>query len=323
LTISDDFTVSSNLPPAAPQPGQVTQEVVIVAGAGEAATKAVGTVSALQPPTFESGPLKGSPSILKLDQPVDSTVPVSRFNPNAPMPGFSLPAGFDLNALPPTGAGPSELSGFPVARVSQEEASLQVRSDGGLIFGGQRLFVYHGIPSTALFGGDPIQVPQDAFAHTDPTAIVHLDARLINGSPLPSWLKFEGLRGTFSGVPPEGLGGSLEIEVIARDTEGREARASFVLLLDGLRSAEGLQAQDIPDLMLGLDVDSKEAEKARLEAAKRALAAQAGDKARPGDGKPQKPAASFTDQVRAAKSGRDPLLDRIAGTPPNGPGTRR
>jgi hypothetical protein len=126
-------------------------------------------------------------------------------------------------------------------------------------------------------------------------------------------------------VSPEGVTRSLEIEVIARDSEGREARTLFVLLMEDLRNQDGLRAQDVPDLMLGLDVDAKEAEKARLEAARQAAEGRPGDKAKAKvDGKPQKEpvAASFTDQVRAAKTGRDPLLDRIARSGPRTPGSR-
>jgi hypothetical protein len=258
-----------------------------------------------------------------LTQPVDSTVPASQLNPNAQAGGVSIPAAFDLNSLPATGAGPSDLLGFTIARVPQDEVGFRVRSGIRVEpeIEGQRLFLYHGIPTLQLGGEDSVRVPEDAFAHTDPAAIVHLDAHLINGSPLPSWLQFDGLRGSFHGVPPEGLAGSLEIEVVARDTAGREARTSFVLLVEDLRAERQAHAgHDIPDLMLGLDVDAKEAErarlkaeaeKARLEAAKQAL-------------KPLKaPAASFSDQVRAAKPARDPLLDRIAGRNPDGTGTRR
>jgi hypothetical protein len=268
---------------------------------------------------------------MSLKQPVDATVPAAHLGSNAPVPVFSVPSAPDLNALPPTGAGPSDLLGFPLERVSLAHA-IQVPAEAGgdssgFMIGGNRLFVYHGIPTLRLTGEDSgsIRVPEDAFAHTDPAAVVHLDARLIDGSPLPSWLKFEGTRGTFRGVPPERLGGSLEIEVIARDSDGREARASFVLLIEDLRFGEATRANDLPDLVLGLDVDAKEAERARLEAAKRAFEAQQRDKAKTGaDGKPNKlPAAPFSDQVRAAKPARDPLLDRIAGTGSNGPSTRR
>jgi hypothetical protein len=236
----------------------------------------------------------------------------------------SLP---DLNALPPTAAGLSDLSGFPVERVGLDVA-LQVR-DGpgfaGLFTGGHRLFVYHGIPDMLLAGdgAGSLNVPRDAFAHTDPSAIVNLDAHLISGLPLPSWLKFEGLGGAFRGLPPEGLRGTLEIEVVARDNEGRDARTRFALEVATLRTAAGRQA-DLPDLLLGLDVDAKEAEKARLEAARQAAESRNPAGPRPGaQGKPQRePAASFSDQVRTAKAARDPLLDRIARAGPETPPRR-
>ena len=165
---------------------------------------------------------------------------------------------------------------------------------------GQRLFVYRGVPDMRLAGGagEPLAVPLDAFAHTDPHAIVILEARLANGAPLPSWLSFDGARGEFAGTPPEGLQGSTEVEVIARDTEGREAHAFFALQVDTLRAAPG-ERVDPARAPLGLDVDKQEAEKARVEAARAAP-------------RPQKQgAASFSEQVSAAKA-KDPLLERIA-----------
>jgi hypothetical protein len=338
FNVSDNFILSSaaaSAPAAAAAPLEIIGSI-----SGEDAPKpAAGSASSAPLPAIGSAPAAGSFDILSLTQPVDTTVPAARFNPNPAVPAASVPAAPDLNALPATAAGPSDLLGFPVERVSLAHA-MQVpaeagRDSSGFMIGGNRLFVYHGIPTLRLAGEDAgsIRVPEDAFAHTDPAAVVRLDARLIDGSPLPSWLKFDGTRGIFRGVPPERLGGSLEIEVIARDSDGREARASFVLMIEDLRFGEAVRAQDpLPDLMLGLDVDAKEAETARLkaqaekaglEAAKRAPEArQFGHKA--GAGKPQiQPAASFSDQVRAAKPSGDPLLDRIAGRGSNGPGTRR
>jgi hypothetical protein len=61
-----------------------------------------------------------------------------------------------------------------------------------------------------------------------------------------------------------------------------------------------------------VDVDKEEAEKARAQAAKEAKpSAMAGVRpAKPGAASPG--AASFSDQMSAAKTQRDPLLDRIA-----------
>jgi hypothetical protein len=138
---------------------------------------------------------------------------------------------------------------------------------------------------------------------------VSLEARLANGAPLPGWLKFESLRGEFVGTPPEGVQGAMEVEVIARDTEGREAHAVFALKLGTLRAAEGERG----DPALGLDVDKQEAEKARVEAARQAAQARPGTgKGVPDAARPQRQgAASFSEQVSAAKA-KDPLLERIA-----------
>jgi hypothetical protein len=315
LNASRDFTLS----PAAPVPAAVTPKVTGVS-APESRPTQLGIPGSTQIPAIGSTPTKAVSDIQPLKLPVDPTVSPAVFGPG------EQTSGFDLNSLPPTGAGPSDLIGFPLTRVSEDEALRTGGSDAPAL-GGQWLFVYHGIPNMQFSadGRGSVWIPLDAFAHTDPTAIVQLEARLLSGSPLPSWLKFDGIRGQFTGVPPEGVSESLEIEVIARDTNGREARALFVLLMKDLRSGERLRAQDLPDLMLGLDVDAKEAErarlkaereKARLEAAKRAIEGRPGEKTRVrADGKPQRePAPSFTDQVRAVKASRDPLLDKIART---------
>jgi hypothetical protein len=86
-----------------------------------------------------------------------------------------------------------------------------------------------------------------------------------------------------------------------------------VLLVDDLRAEEFRESQSSEgaDIALGLDVDAKEKEKAkqRLEAARKAAAT---GRPLPGEsGVKVIPAASFTDQVRAAKAARDPLLDKL------------
>jgi hypothetical protein len=328
---SDIFTISVNAPAApAAAPAAASASVPLTRPAdsgGSLTTPPAATPSA--PVVVVAAPVPAETfDSMALRQPVDASVPASHLNPNAPAAPVSLPGAVDLNTLPPTGAGPSDLVGFPVERLTHDDAASAMRAaDAGLAISGERLFVYHGIPTLELTGDGigSVRVPQDAFAHTDPKAVVQLEARLINGSPLPAWLQFGGTSGLFRGAPPEGLRGSLEIEVIARDSEGREARTAFVLQVEGLRTAEAQRVQETPDIMLGLDVDAKEREKARLEAARRAAEARSGEKPRPGAaGKLQKePAASFTDQVRAAKAKRDPLLDKIAGSDPNGRGNRR
>ncbi|UCU92299.1 cadherin domain-containing protein [Hydrogenophaga taeniospiralis] len=65
-------------------------------------------------------------------------------------------------------------------------------------------------------------IPADTFGHNDPTASFTLSAVLYNGAPLPAWLKFDPIKGEFSGVPPEGYQGELVVKLIATDSEGRQ-----------------------------------------------------------------------------------------------------
>ena len=270
-------------------------------GATASATSAVVAPAFVQAPEASGGVARPS-AAMPLGLPVDAAVPASNL------------------AGQPTVAGEADKSapagGFPVARLRPGEAGIMRVSDlddlGRFSADGQRLFVYRGIPDMQLVGGGDgsLTVPQDAFAHTDPHAIVILEARLANGAPLPSWLSFDGARGEFAGTPPEGLQGSTEVEVIARDTEGREAHAFFALQVETLRAAGGGERAGAA---LGLDVDKQEAEKARAEAAREAAQAPAA----PAKGVPDAPrphkqgAASFSEQVSAAKA-KDPLLERIS-----------
>jgi hypothetical protein len=68
-------------------------------------------------------------------------------------------------------------------------------------------------------------VPADTFVSGDGMAPL-LSARLADGSPLPSWIRFDPATGTFTGTPPAGLM-LLEIEVVAKDANGNEVRSIF------------------------------------------------------------------------------------------------
>ena len=175
-----------------------------------------------------------------------------------------------------------------------------IRGQGGLPLIGHYLFEYRGIPELSADG----RIPQDAFAHTDPAAIVHLSARMADGSLLPAWLRLDG-RGTFVGLPPEGLEGTLEVEVVARDSEGREARTTFELDVEALRDA--MAAKATADSALGLDVDKEDAKKARAEAERKAREPAKAEKAA------IRGTPTFSDQMKVAKTKADPLLDRIMG----------
>jgi hypothetical protein len=76
-------------------------------------------------------------------------------------------------------------------------------------------------------GVTTFSLPADAFAHTNTAVQLSLSARQANGNPLPPWLTFNPLQGTFQAIPPAGFQGQLEIAVTARDPEGREVTAIF------------------------------------------------------------------------------------------------
>ena len=81
--------------------------------------------------------------------------------------------------------------------------------------------------------------------HTDASATVTLEALLTDGSPLPGWLAFDATTGTFFGTPPEEYEGSLFILVVARDTNGAEAEATFELVIS--QEASTLEEYDADD----------------------------------------------------------------------------
>lgn len=70
-------------------------------------------------------------------------------------------------------------------------------------------------------------IPRDTFVHTDPNAVIQLGATLIDGRPLPSWLRFDASKGEFVGVVPAGLRGDIEVKVTARDNYGNETVTKF------------------------------------------------------------------------------------------------
>lgn len=69
-------------------------------------------------------------------------------------------------------------------------------------------------------------IPADTFVHTDAKASVMLAATLVDGTPLPNWLVFDGNKGEFRGNAPPGFKGVLQIKVMARDDAGRQVETT-------------------------------------------------------------------------------------------------
>jgi len=88
-----------------------------------------------------------------------------------------------------------------------------------------------------------LQVPTDAFVHTDANETVLLTATLADGTPLPAWLHFDGKAGTFNGVPPAGQALDLRVKVQGRDSQGREANAMFRIKSSGEPVPDGTPAE--------------------------------------------------------------------------------
>ncbi len=87
------------------------------------------------------------------------------------------------------------------------------------------------IPDLAYVPGRPFDyiVAEDAFHDADPGDVLQLTARLADGRPLPSWLKFDPGTRRFTGEPPDGYVEEVMITLVASDVDGLEAESSFVL----------------------------------------------------------------------------------------------
>ncbi len=76
-----------------------------------------------------------------------------------------------------------------------------------------------------------ISVPPNIFQDSLPQAQLTYEAKLPDGSSLPSWITFNANDLTFSGTPPRNAYGRLEILIRARDVAGNTADATFNILI--------------------------------------------------------------------------------------------
>jgi hypothetical protein len=127
--------------------------------------------------------------------------------------------------------------GFEVALLSPEQLAAAAGRNGDL------LVPYVPIRDQRHASGQPLdfRVPGDAFAHTDPHAVVRLSATLASGEPLPAWLAFDRVGGRFSGTPPDDFSGTLDVRIVARDDHGLEAQTHVKLsfVRSPIRTAAG------------------------------------------------------------------------------------
>ena len=170
------------------------------------------------------------------DRPVASTPPPEAPPAPAPAPAPLAPPDSPIAPMPPFDSATllPERSPLPLLQDRQDTFQDTLTSDAGfpvVVVEGTtpRLTVNSGITdqfveSNAL---TRFALPFDAFAHTKSDAVISLQAKLADGSNLPSWVQFDAQSGTFQVNPPADFNGELKIMVIARDAEGREATAPF------------------------------------------------------------------------------------------------
>ena len=95
------------------------------------------------------------------------------------------------------------------------------------------------VPDQVAIGGEEFPnrenntFPANVFFDTTP--ITSYDAQSVDGSSLPTWLKFDATRGTFSGTPPNSPD-SLSIRLTATDSDGQTARDVFALVVRAVPS---------------------------------------------------------------------------------------
>ena len=69
-----------------------------------------------------------------------------------------------------------------------------------------------------------LPIPQGTFKHNNPEAVISIEVRLLNGASIPSWMSFDPIQKVLSGTPPKDAKGDYQVELIAKDQFGGEAR---------------------------------------------------------------------------------------------------
>jgi VCBS repeat-containing protein len=160
-------------------------------------------------PPANDGPPAGPADIFTPEVTTDTVL-----KKTAPGKGLSKPAG------EPNGGG------MPAAGGSTGMVSAATLSTGSIA-------IARPLPDMGVTAG-PVGfiVPRDTFITT--ASSLSLSASLADGSALPEWLQFNAETGEFSGTPPEGYEGELDLMVKARDSNGGEASTSFTLTVGDL-----------------------------------------------------------------------------------------
>jgi hypothetical protein len=145
--------------------------------------------------------------------------------PRAPLPLFN-------SALQPASQrqGP-DLNSQPIGDILTSNSGFRIVVNEAASPG---LNLYRGITDQFVQENSPgakVNLPADAFVHSDENAVVKLEAKQADNSSLPSWVRFDAATGSFEVTPPATFRGKLDLKVIARDDKGNEATALFRLFV--------------------------------------------------------------------------------------------
>ncbi len=97
---------------------------------------------------------------------------------------------------------------------------------------------------TISTGVQSFEIPANAFVHSDPGQKIELEAKLADGSALPSFIQFNSETGSFLINADAARMAGLEeivIQVIGHDNDGNEAAATFTVTLTAEKRVKGAE----------------------------------------------------------------------------------
>ncbi|WP_162989513.1 YDG domain-containing protein [Comamonas sp. lk] len=197
-----------------------------------------GLVASITPPSVPQTPDAGVPPVLTPEPPRPPG-----FVPEQPVGGAEVLTGTpQLPALPGLDKTPTVVSGqearsdvapgregFAQGALVAESVAVLMSVGDAVRTGDNFISVTH-FEVLSLRPATPFTfaLPKDTFVHSNSAEPLSIEARLADGQPLPSWLRFDGQGWVFSGMPPEGSS-TLDVVVIARDAGGHRAQTQVQL----------------------------------------------------------------------------------------------
>lgn len=104
-------------------------------------------------------------------------------------------------------------------------------------------YVKNRIPDYSAIKGElfAYTIPDSTFIDDDGNNTLTYHAKLTNGSPLPAWLTFDTIAGTFSGIPA--ITGTLNIRLTATDPAGAAVSTNMKIIVNPHVSTDQLHGQ--------------------------------------------------------------------------------